>query len=77
LGACRGEVRRRPAQDLDFLLELPVPLTQLTDLWGLHLTGRRRGDGPPVLRSAICNQRARQDSETPKLRATCAIDWSP
>src|ERR671920_1981166 len=31
----------------------------------------------PSSRSAIFSHRARQDSETPKLLATCAIDWSP
>ncbi len=75
-----GEVGRRAAQDLVLLLELLGPLAQLAVL-GLQVTVAApagAGAGPtPSSRSAIRSQRARQDSETPKLRATCAIDWSP
>ena len=76
-----GEVRRRPAQDLVLLLELLGALAQLAVLRLQITAAARRPVGgrcrSPSSRSAICNQRFRQDSEIPKLFATCAIDWSP
>ena len=35
------------------------------------------GSGRGSVESATFSQRARQDSETQELRATCAVDWSP
>jgi hypothetical protein len=76
-----GEVRRRPAQDLVLLLQLLGSLTQLAVL-GLQSPPAPRVPvaevprGRASSRSAIFNHRARQDSETPKLLATRAMDWS-
>ncbi len=77
-----GEVRGRPPQYFVLLLQLLGPVAQLAVL-GLQVEagarGGRRGGlgGEAVLAVDIFSQRSTQDSETPKLRATCAIDWSP
>jgi hypothetical protein len=74
-----GQVGSCPAEDLVLLLQLLRALAQLAVL-RLEVTARAAAavnEGPPdrpSSRSAIFSQRARQDSETPKLRATCAID---